>query len=237
MAHIHRFHVTDRAEPDAIVTLCGHEAHHALNAVRVRPGDAVRLFDGQGWQAEGTVARSSRREVEIEVTAANHAPPPQYRLVLLQAGLNREAPLEELIRRCTEIGVTDFVFFRSKHSDRPPKRRDKWDRWAIESCKQCGRLWLPTIEACENLEDALDGLPAPLLVATAALDPAPLRHGLDGMAATIAVGPEGDFHPDELALLRQRGGRPISLGPTVLRSEAAAVVASTLVLYEMGMLG
>ncbi len=237
MPHMHRFHITQPAETGAIATLQGPEAHHALNAVRVRPGDRIHLFDGRGWQGEASVTRASRHHVDAEVLDVHRAPPPRYQLALLQACLNRGAPTEDLIRRCTEIGVTQFVFYQGQHSDRAPKHQDKWERWAIESCKQCGRLWLPEFSVAPTLTDALHGLPQPLVVATMAMKARPLREVVDASSATLAVGPEGGFHPEELTLLTRHGGHPTSLGVHTLRSEIAAMVASALLLYEMGELG
>lgn len=237
MPHIHRFYV----EPDAVegdaATLTGPEAHHALHVVRVQHGDPVILFDGLGREIRGRVLGTTRQDVAIEVTKERNIQPELRSLALLQASLHRDKSIEDLIRRCTEIGVGHFVFFPAERSERPPSVSEKWRRWAIESCKQCGRLWLPEFSLAPDFETALKSAWSALLLATADASPVPLRNAVKGDTIALAVGPEGDFTPEELALAAAHQAHPISLGPVTFRSEVAATIASALIRYELGCLG
>ncbi len=237
MLHIHRFFV----EPDAVqggaAVLEGPEAHHALHVVRVQHDDPVHLFDGMGRELHGRVARSTRQDVTVKITKERNTQPELRTLTLLQASLHRDKSIEELIRRCTEIGVGHFVFYPSERSERPPSMSEKWRRWAIESCKQCGRLWLPEFALAQDLPTALTGVWSALLIATAGAQPIPLRAAVKGDNIALAVGPEGDFTPEELNLAKAREARPISLGTATFRSEVAATIACALVRYELGCLG
>jgi 16S rRNA (uracil1498-N3)-methyltransferase len=96
---------------------------------------------------------------------------------------------------------------------------------------------LPDIATAPDLETAATGDWLTLLVATKGRDPAPLREAASGNALALAVGPEGDFTRDELDLLLEKGGKPISLGASTFRSEVAAALAAALIRYEMGLLG
>ena len=131
MAHLHRFFV----EPDAVqgdsATLDGAEAHHALHVVRVQHGDTLALFDGVGRELQGRVTATTRHDVTVEVEEERNIQPELRTLTLLQAALHRDKSIEELIRRCTEIGVGRFVFYPSERSEHPPKLSDKWRRWEI----------------------------------------------------------------------------------------------------------
>ncbi len=237
MAHVHRFYVEPEAAEETVAVLEGAEAHHALHVVRVQPGDAVVLFDGQGRELEGRVASATRHDLSVEITRERSVQPETHTLTLIQAALHREKSVEDLIRRCTELGVAGFVFFASERSERPPRMTEKWRRWAIESCKQCGRLWLPGFHIASSLEAALEGQWSALLTATASAPPVPIRSAAAGNRVALAVGPEGDFASGELEMMLARGALPISLGPMTFRSEVAATIASALVLYELGFLG
>jgi 16S rRNA (uracil1498-N3)-methyltransferase len=237
MSHLHRFCVPPEALDAREIELPQDEAHHALRVVRIRPGERVALFDGRGREVEGPVVRADKRGVVVAAETDRREAAPRARLTLLQAWLKRDKHIEEIVRHGTELGVARFVFFRAGHSEKAPKLDPKWDRLAVEACKQCGRLWLPEFSVAADLAQALQEEPDVLLVATRDLPAVPLRDAVRGERVALAIGPEGDFTPDELDLFRRRGGQAISLGDVTLRSEVAAVVGCTLVLYELGLLG
>jgi 16S rRNA (uracil1498-N3)-methyltransferase len=234
MSHVHRFHIPAEALADGQVVLREAEAHHALHVVRVRKGEEIALFDGQGRELTGQVSAMDRREVVADITGERNEPRPEVELILLQAWLHRDKAVEELIKRATEIGVARFRFFRSERSERPLKQNDKWRRWAVEACKQCGRLWLPEFEIAKDLSNALDGAPDKVLLASMDLEPVPIREAVRGQRSLgLLIGPEGDFSDAEIEAAQSYGATPISLGRVTFRAEVAAFLASALVLYEL----
>lgn len=235
MAHLHRFHVsTDELKSDTL-RLPAHEAHHALRVARVRTGDRVALFDGAGREAVGSVIRAERKEVSVSVETRREKPRPARHLTLAQAWLNREKSLEPIISRGTELGVARFVFFKAEHSERAPRLNEKWDRIAIESCKQSGRLWLPEFELEEDFAGVLGAAEGRVLIATKDREAAPLKETIgDEGNVLIVIGPEGDFSEAEVRSAAEAGAAPISLGEYTLRSDVAATVAISLIQYELG---
>jgi len=241
MSHVHRFYIFPEPVTGSEIPLPPEEAHHALHVVRVKAGDRVVLFDGQGREIEGLVSRATHREVVIAPETERRIPAPSVRVALFQAWLLREKSIEYLIQHGTEIGISHFCFFRGKHSGKAPRPNAKWLRYAIEACKQCGRAWLPAFEIASDLEAALDLVRGPLLLATQSLPPIPISQALresrkTSAIATLLVGPEGDFAPEELQLASDNGAIPISLGSATYRSEVAATLAASLILYELGAL-
>ncbi|MBX7254834.1 MAG: 16S rRNA (uracil(1498)-N(3))-methyltransferase [Candidatus Hydrogenedentes bacterium] len=208
-----------------------------MHVVRARVSDEVALFDGKGHEWLGIVASLGRHEVHIDIRDYREVQPPATRVTLLQATLNNQKAMEELIRRCTEVGVTRFVFFPARHSERRPMRADKWERIAIEACKQCGRLWLPAFQESNDLEAALSVTRGLLYVATQQGDATPLILPQGVKEVTLLVGPEGDFADNEIHAILSKGALPMSLGEATYRSEVAAFLAAALVLYELGGLG
>ncbi|MFP4172985.1 MAG: RsmE family RNA methyltransferase [Candidatus Hydrogenedentota bacterium] len=230
MAHLHRFYVPEGFAAGGLCELPAGEAHHARRVVRVQAGDAVALFNGAGLEGKGRVAHIDKHAVRIEVHTAVQRETPPCRLTLAQACLNREDPMEELIRHGTALGVTRFAFFRGDHTARPPKRPDKWEPWAVDACKQSGQPWLPAFIYYESLEGALGHVDPPLYVAQPGGSGAPSATD----AATLIVGPEGGLSEAELDLARTMGANAMTLGPYTLRSELAVIVGATLVLQAMG---
>jgi 16S rRNA (uracil1498-N3)-methyltransferase len=237
MPHLHRIYIPPETVSTGEIVVGGDEAHHALHVVRVRPGDPVALFDGQGREILGEVAALDKREVVIQALEERVLPPPSRRLTLLQGWLHRDKALDFIVQHGTELGVARFVFFRARRSERKPVHSERWSRAAIEACKQCGRIWLPEFIIAGGLDEAVRAAGAPVLLATKDLHAAPLRTALGGGSVALMVGPEGDFTDEEIAAALEAGVTPVCLGAATYRSEMAAIVGAALIQYELGELG
>lgn len=242
MGHPHRFHISPDMATSPLLVLPPLEARHARGAARVRPGDPVTLFDGQGRELTGTVARADRDQVAVEVIEEHRRPRPDRTLTLLQAWLNHEKSIEAIVRSGTELGVSHFRFFKGERSERAhkvhaPKVHARWHRIVVEACKQCGRAWFPTFDVAEGLDDALHAPHDTLLVATKQSPPLPLRSAIEGERVALLVGPEGDLTDAEIDAAVRCGGKRVSFGPMTFRSEVAAALGASLILYELGQLG
>ena len=239
MSHLHRFFQPELSlEPGTDVFLPEDEAHHALSVARLRDGEQVAVFDGRGAEVTGPIFRHGKRQARVLVEQCRRETPPDVHVILAPAWLQKEKPLEEIVRRGTELGVGRFAFWRAQRSQRPVSAHDKWHRLAVESCKQSGRLHLPQFDFFEDLPAAMssfDGcvLVADILAASSdlALPPSARK------SCALIIGPEGDFTDAERDALRAGSAIPVSLGKQVLRTEAASVAMATLVLGASGALG
>jgi 16S rRNA (uracil1498-N3)-methyltransferase len=119
------------------------------------------------------------------------------------------------------------------------KKQEKWQRIALEACKQCGQNWLPQVHVPRSFVETLAQLPAIDVTAIAALQPdsqsvKSILAGIDHpKSAALAVGPEGDFSPAEYAAARAAGFVPMTLGPLVLRVETATLYALSVLSHEL----
>ena len=238
MPHYHRFFVPQEASDSGIVELPQDEAHHASRVLRLRQGDAVGLFDGHGRTWEGSIHEIDRRRAVVNCRPAVHHPAPDRRLTLVQAWLNHDKANATIVQRAAELGVVRVRFFKAAHSERPPRVDDKLRRLAAESCKQCGRAWMPELETCVDIQAGLAGLTGAKLLAALEGPFASLGYALSNHdEAAWLVGPEGDFSPGEIDFARSAGAVLISLGEATYRSELAATLCIALVQYEWGELG
>lgn len=235
MSQLHRFYVSDLASHSDRVILPKDERHHALNVVRVRTGQPIQLFDGEGRWCDAEVVAASRRDLEIERGQLHEEPRAESRLTLAQAWLNHERNMQEIIEHCTALGVDRFVFFRAAHSERTPRGEERWRRWAIESCKQCGRNRLPAFDFTLGISNCLASSPGwDAIIATRLAEAVPIEKAVrPASQVMLLIGPEGDFSAGEVQQALDSGARPISLGPRTLRSELAATVAVTLVKRQL----
>lgn len=218
------------------VWLYGGEAHHLARVLRSRPGDAVRAFDGDGFEAEGHVAAVAGDRVELCLGTPAEAEREAPLSLTLVVGLLKGDKLTQVVRQSTELGVDVVVPVVSRRADVPrlsPGKADRLARVAEQAAKQSGRARVPRIGPPRPLDEvAWEG---PAWVA----DPrggTPIReHGRRLAEAgashlTAFTGPEGGFTPEEVEGLRARGATPVALGPRVLRAETAPVALAAAVL-------
>ena len=238
MAHLHRFYHPETLPDTGDVTLSRDESHHAMRVVRARRGDSVVLFDGQGTVAQGEITVLARNGVVVAVAESDCIARPEPELTLAQAWLHRDKILDEMVRQGTVLGVAEFLFFRGAHSEKQPRLSDKWERIAIEACKQCGRRWLPRFTVVESLTEALAHVAGQRLVLAQMEGPhVPLAHAVTDAPITYVVGPEGDFSDEELAQAKAAEALPMSLGDCTYRAEMAAQVGITLIQHHLGFMG
>jgi 16S rRNA (uracil1498-N3)-methyltransferase len=176
-----------------------------------------------------------KNAVTIELGEISQQTPPSPAIVLAQA-VPKGKTMEWIIEKAVELGVTRIVPLVTRHTivkydaQEAPKKAEKWQKIALEACKQCGQNWLPIVETPIDgrlfLSQERSGAK---IIASLVPGARPLRQVIEGIGqseqVTIMIGPEGDFSPEETELAQQAGYQPATLGDLVLRSETAALFA------------
>jgi 16S rRNA (uracil1498-N3)-methyltransferase len=208
------------------------EAHYLAHVLRLRRGDTLVAFNGRGAERRATIGSLQRRGASLELSAPlDPLPESKLALTLAQAVTKADA-MDLVVQKATELGVrtivpvyTDFSVVRLD-GERAHRRLDHWRKIACSACEQSGRHRPPEIAAPDSLGAALERLPA--ASTRVALDPDSART-LEGVAAppsvVMAVGPEGGFGATDWRHLDAAGFARTRLGPRILRSETAALVA------------
>jgi 16S rRNA (uracil1498-N3)-methyltransferase len=220
-----RFYTADVLGPGEYV-LSGPDAHHLATVRRFAPGDHVTLFNGDGHDYPAEIVSVGKRAVALNVrgavATARELPFP----VVVGSALPKGDRADFLIEKLTELGATRFVPLLTARAVVRPKAgiAEKLARAVIEASKQCGRNVLMAVEEPQDWSAfvARADLPAARVVLHTGPDLAPARAEA-GVA--LAIGPEGGFAPDELALAAAHGWNAATLGPRVLRTETAALAA------------
>ncbi|MFN7341002.1 MAG: RsmE family RNA methyltransferase [Opitutia bacterium] len=230
----------------ASVTLSAEESGHLVRSLRGRRGDSVVLLDGAGLVAEGRLASADGEAAVVELLKVSRAPLPSPAIVLAQA-MPKGGTMDDLVRAVAEAGVAEVHPLMSGRSEvrldpeRAAAKAARWRDQAIEACKQCGNPWLARVAEPRSFRAWCDALPPPVpgearLVASLEIDAEPVARVDLASAARVCwlVGPEGDLTPEEYAAARLAGFRPVTLGPTVLRAENAALacVVATQILSQ-----
>lgn len=220
-----RFHVNSALAPGRLL-LSGPEAHHLGTVCRVRPGDLICLFNGDGREYPARVIEIGRRDVEVEVSTGA-SPPRELPFTLhLASPLPKGDRADFLVEKLTELGVSVLHLVATSRTVVHPRdsKVERLTRHVIEASKQCGRNVLMQVEAprpwAEFVRDP--SLPATRLLAHR-LDAPTVQTWPVGTAVLAAVGPEGGFTESEVAEAVAAGWRLLDLGPRILRMETAAI--------------
>jgi 16S rRNA (uracil1498-N3)-methyltransferase len=214
--------------------------------LRLRPGQHIVVFDGNGEEWELCLQQVGAEQVVGDIHARRAARgEPDTKIVLLQSLLKRDK-FEWVLQKATEVGVTTIVPVITERSlvrEKGPlkaSRRERWQRILTEAAEQSHRGRVPVLEEPVTWDGGLQRASQAnrALIACTHVETPPLSACIGdlprGASVALFVGPEGGFAPDEVERARQAGTLPINLGPRILRTETAAVVAASLLLYECG---
>ena len=225
-------------------TLTGDEARHLTQVLRVRAGDAITIFDGNGCRASAEVIDVARDRVGIRIGDVHSPAPPKPRITLAQA-IPKGKTMDLIVRKGVELGVAAIDPLITRHTVVKPGegKADKWQRAALEACKQCGQDTLPAIAETSAFDVWLAGLHDASsgelrIIASLAPGAKPLRDILHAHPAAdsviLLIGPEGDFAPEETQSALDAGFLPATLGSIVLRVETASLFCLSALRYQYG---
>ena len=235
-----RFFAPDANSPGDFVTLPEDEGEHLTRVLRLGTSDVVRVFNGRGDEFESVVETADRGRVGVRVgLPCDPAPEPGLSIALAQAVLKGDK-MDDVVRDAVMMGLTAIHTILTSRTEVPStafengRRRDRWARVAVSSAKQCGRAVVPpvsepiTLEAFGRkvLESWMTG-PALMLVEPGASRKAVPLGELDverPRTATVIVGPEGGWTPEEIQL-GSSVCRLVTLGERTLRADSMALVA------------
>jgi 16S rRNA (uracil1498-N3)-methyltransferase len=242
-----RFFAEGPVPESGTLPLSAGDVHHLRDVLRLGAGDTIEVVgDGVAWTVRLEEVADTARGVREGVV-----PPfgPLPRVTLAQ-GLAKGEKMDTVVRQATELGVERIVPFSSERSvvkldpSKVVARTDRWRRIAQGAAKQAHRLDVPQVVEVVSL----DGLPE-ALSGTTMLVAWEDAAGAPGVAAALAaagspdaqvsviVGPEGGLSVSEVAVLERAGAVRVSLGPMILRTETAGVIATALAIHALGGLG
>jgi 16S rRNA (uracil1498-N3)-methyltransferase len=236
---MHSFYI----EPpvDGFAVLPAEEAKHAAKVLRLKPGDEVCAMDGAGrrWRAE--MAGEGRVRL-LEELPANEC---SARITVYE-GLPKADKLDFIAQKLTELGAARLVPVKMERcvvkldGKDGAKRRERLQKIAREAAKQCRRGLPMDVSEPMDWRAALTAMAAhdALLIPWEDARGTRLKDAFAELPAAkdigIVIGPEGGMSPDEVDAMLQIGGRTVTLGPRILRTETAAVVSAALAMQLWG---
>ena len=230
---------------DDYLSLSQEEAKHCSRVMRAREGDEIEIFDGKGRYASCIISSISRNAVDCRVMHQASSPQVKHPVTLCQA-IPKGSNMEWIVQKAVELGVSKIQPLITAHTvarpDSAAKKCNKWQRVALEACKQCGQNYLPEIAMPESYETWLQNFSFDGARLIAALDERAI-HLKEHFAAqapkagvALLIGPEGDFSRTEYDAAFMADFQPVHFGNIVLRVETASLYGLSVIQHELSAL-
>lgn len=215
------------AIPNGILHLDEDESRHAVKVLRLQAGDLLNLTDGKGNNYKAVITVADARKCTFNIQETITTPTRTFSIALVVAPTKNIDRMEWLVEKAVETGVEEIHFMLCQNSERKTINQERLHKIAVSAMKQSGQFRLPVIYAIKPFAEVV-ALQAQQKFICHVDSSNP--HLLKSLATQnqhylVLIGPEGDFRPDELELALHNGFSKVSLGPTRLRTETAALTA------------
>ena len=239
---MHRFYIDKVDGGTAALTDAG-QFHHLKDVLRLKAGDNVAVFDGEGNEFAGVIESIEKKRAMIKVAAVNRGMRDKISLTIACA-VPKGDRMDDVIDQLTQLGVARIIPMWTERvvvkldEAKKAARFKRWRTIAQSAAEQSQRINLPTIMPVTPMADVVTGSQDYDLKLIPHLtgERRPIKDALTGDAKRIIVliGPEGDFTPEEVQKALDAGFIPVSLGDTVLRVATAAVAVAGFIRLASG---
>ena len=237
---------------DDLLRVTGKDVNHIKNVLRLRPGDEISVRTGQDEREyRYGIEEFTDSEVICRLRFVKESDVELPVKVLLFQGLPKADKMDLIVQKAVELGATEIIPVQMRRcvvkleGAKVAKRTQRWQTIAEAAAKQSRRAVVPIVHEPMTMEQAVqfaaansdvrllpyelqeeDGSTRGLMESIRG------RSGAcDRNAVSVFIGPEGGFEPEEVELARETGVHPISLGKRILRTETAALVALSWLIY------
>jgi len=209
-------------------TLGKDAARHLVTVLRLKPGDAVCLLNGQGGEYRGEIITADAKQVVVRTTDYNPENRQSPLKTLLGIGISRGERFEWVLQKATELGVSEIFPLYTERTevklkgDREDKKHNRWQQVIVSACEQSGRNLLPVLHQPQPLNDWL-GIDADikLLLHHRSNQSLKTLDSIEPVSAALLIGPEGGLSENEICQGSEKGFQSLTLGSRILRTETA----------------
>lgn len=210
-------------------SLCEDSSRHAVQVLRMTGGERLQLTDGKGLLATATIINAHKKNTVVRINTIEHIPYTNRNICLAIAPTKNIGRIEWLLEKVTEVGIKSIALLQTKRTERSKIKTERLQHILVSAMLQSRQAYLPELSVSvpfENIINTNDFVEK--YIAHCIEDPhkTALRDINSAASKIILVGPEGDFTDDEINLAIHEGFKPVSLGPTRLRTETAGLVAA-----------
>lgn len=216
---------------------------HVCRALRMRPGDQIILFNGDGYEYLAELSEVAKRSATARIIGTDKPARISPLKITIGQSVSRGERMDYAVQKTTELGLNSMTPLFSErcevrlNNERQEKRRQHWQQVAISACEQSLRCDVPDIAAPQQLSDWIKTVDADLKLVLHHHSEQPLGQYQPPGSVALLVGPEGGLSEAEVALALEQGFKPVTFGPRVFRTETAPVAALSVLQYLWGDLG
>lgn len=224
----------------ATVSLEEGPSRHIAKALRMGPGRELTLFNGDGCEYTAIIHEVGKKVTQVEITGHNKTNRESPLHSHLAIAVSRGERMDWVLQKATELGVSEITPLFSSRTEvkltgpRLEKKQQHWQQILISSCEQCQRNRIPTLNPSQSLSQFLASPPEGLKLVLHHRDSASLNDYDSVESACLLIGPEGGLSADEISLAQDQGFAALTIGPRVLRTETAPLVALSLLQQRWG---
>lgn len=211
------------------------ESKHCIRVLRKKKGDEITLIDGNGTEAVARILSDNPKKCSGQIIKrTHHKPNRNYQLHLAIAPTKNFDRIEWMLEKCIEIGIDEISFIETSNSERNKINLERCEKIAISAIKQSKQFYLPNIHPIQSFQSFLvqtEAIPNKWIAWCESDKTDYLLKQItliENSQNLVCIGPEGDFTTAEIELAKAHHFLPCSLGPNILRSETAAVMATAL---------
>ncbi len=204
------------------------ESKHIVKALRKKAGDTLEITNGKGYLFRAEITTADAKRCAARVLEARKTLPPRFELHMAVSPTKRQERFQWFLEKATEIGITQVTPILCERSERSKVAVERLQRVMQEAMKQSLRTYLPRLNEPVSFKEFIAREPSTLNFIAHCEDDEKMdlkRRVAADKDVLILVGPEGDFSRTEIQAAYDRGFLPVSLGPSRLRTETAALVA------------
>lgn len=243
---VYHFFVSPENIGTETVTITGGDVNHIKNVLRMKKGEKIVVNDGAGAGYCCTLNVIGDDFITAEILPGQLSSTETDVKVVLYQGLPKGDKLETVIQKCTELGVGRIVPVEMKRcvvkldEKKKDTKRQRWQGIAESAAKQSGREIIPEISGPVSFEKAIKEASESdlfLVPYECETDMSEIKQSLrslkKGDTLSILIGPEGGFEPSEIEKAKEAGGKTVSLGRRILRTETAAMASVAIFVFEL----
>ncbi len=243
-----RFFVHGDAISNDEIVIVGQDVKHIKNVLRMKQGDLITICDGAGTDYVCTIIELQDDKIMCKISVGGKSlAEPEYDVTVFH-GLPKGSKFDEIIQKCVELGATRIVPVKTKRTiveikdaKSAAKKIERYNKIALEACKQCNRGVVPVVEEFVDFDSAITMMKESDLcfIPYENEKDCTIKSFLQGQgkdkpkSAAFFIGPEGGFDDAEIAKAKAAGITTVSLGPRILRTETAAPAVLAMLMYEM----
>lgn len=217
-------------------TINDEEQQHISKVLRMNNGDEIFVTDGKGNSARGSIYFEGKKVRLNSIEIFENHPKFSTKLHIAIAPTKNIDRIEYFVEKATEMGISEITFLNTEKTERKNINLDKLTKQSIGASKQSLRFHFPKLNDLTKLPDFIKNInPETTFIAHCdrSFDRIEIQDIPNLDEVTFLIGPEGDFSPNEIKMLAERGVRAVSLGSQRLRTETAGIFVAAWNYYRM----